>query len=614
MKRHNSLWAYLTLLLCVTTTAFAQSKAPEVNPGDTLFYTDFRLKPTGTTFPSGDLYTASTSNANKEAVYGGMTFGAGPNGQRINFNNSMACYPYGNASTTYVSETANDDGATTGSIQFIKAGTSGGGGYLILPKVKGPCNITLWSCDGSGYQQSYNVYFKENAVGSYVSQATTTVVAGKKIKKNVYSYTGTDSVQVKFTCNSAASATNTALYMFNVLVQAAGAPTTPALSLLTGATTQTVYQTQTIKSIVYQYGGTATATSIAWTGTASSVTAPDGVTVSTNATAKTVTISGALNTLGTYGYSITATDGTNTTAALTGTLNTKTTSKYKTAYITTVANGVPSNSNDLNFTNALSTGFDLNYISSTDTGVDFSVYDILILSAIPSSGDAGLAELKTKCLSKPFVNMKTFQMQASRWNWMVPANTTTTTVVIPDAQKTHPIFTGITFSGAGNNEISLSTGSTVNAAVDVTSWVGNTPADPTVLATVSGGTGLGSYFEIPVGTSLGGSDATTAKHIILGLSESSWGTLTPNAVQLAVNAAQYVVAKITTKVDNQNDKNPVYYSNNTIYNPNQQSIAIFSTAGIKIKASKEKTIDTQLLPKGIYMVQTAGMKVLKFIK
>ena len=597
----------LFLLFCATTSLKAAV-------GDTLFYTDFKLKPTGTTFPSGDLYTAVTANANKEAVYGGMTFGAGANGQRINFNNSMAVYPYGNASTTYVSETANDDGATTGSIQFIKAGTSGGGGYLILPKVKGPCDITLWASDGSGYTQSYIVYFKENLVGNYVSQATTTIIAGKKIKKNVYSYSGTDSVQVKFSCVSAASATNTALYMFNVMATKASLPTTPSVILLSGSSAQTVYQTQAIKTIVYQYGGTATSASIAWTGTSGSTTAPDGVTVTPNATTKTITISGALNTTGTYGYSITSTDGTNTTAALTGTLNTKTTSKYKTAYVTTASNGVASNANDLYFTNAIASDFDVNFISSTDTGVDFSVYDIIILSAIPSSGDAGLADLKTKCLTKPFVNMKTFQMQATRWNWMVPANTTTTTIVVPDTQKGHALFTGITFSGTGNNEISLSTGSAVNAAVDATSWIGNTPADPTVLASVSGGTGLGCYFEVPIGTSLNTSSATTAKQIILGLSETSWGTLTPGAIQLFVNAAQYVVGKIYTKVVNLTNKSDIYYSNNVINNPDQKSIVIFNAAGMKVLTSTLKTIGTQSLTKGVYMVQSGNMKVFKFIK
>jgi len=558
MKRFNSTWAILVLFLCVTFTSMAQLKVSSVVPGDTLFYADFKLRPTGTTYPVGDLYSASTTNANKEAIYGGMTFGAGPNGQRINFSASQSANPFGTVGvTTYISETAADDGATSGSFQFIRAGTSGGGGYLVLPKVKGPCNITIWACDGSLNQQSYTVSYKENASGNYVPQTTTTIVAGKKIKKNTYYYSGTDSVQVKFTSISAASATNTALYVYNVAVVAAAPPTTPSITFLTGLTAQTVYQTQTLKPIVYQYGGTATSAPISWTGTSNVSTAPDGVIVTNNATAKTVTISGVLNTLGSYGYSITSSDGINTTAALTGTLNTKTTTKYKMAYVTTVTSGAPG-ALDLNFINGLSNNpgndgfskdFDLTYISSIDTGIDYSIYDLIVQSSIPSSADGGLAELKTKCLSKPFVNMKAFQLQSSRWNWLTPSNNTAlNTITVPDSTKLHPLYNGIVFTGASNNEIQLTTLTTGNMLV-TSAWLTTTTAsaNPRVLATAQALPAAYDYMEIPVGTTMNGmSSPTLAKQMILGLSEATYGALTVNAVTLAVNAAKYVVAPVPT--------------------------------------------------------------------
>lgn len=342
--------------------------------------------------------------------------------------------------------------------------------------------------------------------------------------------------------------------------------TIPVLALSSGSTVQTVYQTQTITPIVYQFGGTASSTTIAWTGTSSTNTAPDGVTVTT--VGNNVTIAGALNTLGSYGYSITATDGTNVTSALTGTLNTKTTTKYKMAYITNVTAGAPA-AGDLYFINGitnnpgndgLSKDFDLTYINATDTGIDYSIYDVILESSIPSSASAGLAEMKTKCLSKPFVNMKAFQLQASAWAWAVPANTTATTMIVADAAKTHPIYSGITFSGASSNEIVLTTATTGNMAVNLTAWSGTpTPATPTVLSTVkdptSGlSTGLACYFEIPVGTTMSGMSApTTAKQVVLGLSEATYNTgtnlLTADAITLAVNAAKYVIAPtITTGV------------------------------------------------------------------
>ncbi|MDD4968464.1 MAG: hypothetical protein PHT07_03445 [Paludibacter sp.] len=335
--------------------------------------------------------------------------------------------------------------------------------------------------------------------------------------------------------------------------------TTPSVFLTSGSNAQTLYQTQTIKSIVYQYAGTAISGTLTWTGTNDSNTPPDGITVTTNTTAKTITISGALNALGTYGYSVTSTDGTNTTAALTGTLNTKTTTKYKMAYISNVTSGAPA-AGDLYFINGfsnnpgndgLSKDFDLTYINATDTGIDYSIYDVILESSIPASGSAGLAELKTKCLSKPFVNMKEFQLQASAWAWGIPANTSVTTIVVPDAAKIHPMYSGITFSGALSNEIILTTATSGNMAVNLTAWSGTpTPVVPTVLSSVKGITGLGGYFEIPVGTTMNGmSTPTSAKQIVLGLSEATFNTtnlLTADAIALAVNAAKYVIAPVPT--------------------------------------------------------------------
>lgn len=334
-------------------------------------------------------------------------------------------------------------------------------------------------------------------------------------------------------------------YRFKWCFQAVDKPVTtvPTIAMSTGSSAQTVYQTQSIKTTTYKWGGTATGAAINWTGTASATTAPDGITVSTDATAKTLTISGNLNTLGSYGYSITSTDGTLSSDPLTGTLNTKTTTKYKMAYITTVTSGAPATL-DGSFVTAFSNDFDLTYINATETGIDYSVYDIVVESAIPGSSSAGLTELKTKCLNKPFVNMKSFQLQSSAWNWATPANTTTTTVVVPDAVKTHPIYSGITFSGTNSNEVAITTATSGNMLVNITAWTGTpSPSSPIALSTVKDATtSLGCYFEIPVGSTMNGmTTATSAKQVYLGLSEASWGSITTDAVTMALNAAKFVV-------------------------------------------------------------------------
>lgn len=327
--------------------------------------------------------------------------------------------------------------------------------------------------------------------------------------------------------------------------------TTPGISLTSANNSiQSVYVNQPISNISYKWGGNATGANITWNGTANATTAPEGITVTT--VGKVVTISGAPTSLGSYEYAIIATDGTNNTTPLTGTISAKTTNKIKLAYVTTVTNGV-AGANDQPFLNALSTDFDINLISSTATGIDYSFYDIIIQSAIPGSGDAGLAELKTKCLEKPFINMKTFQMQSSRWNWMTPANTTQVTVIVSESAKSHPLFNGITFTGENSNEIALTTATSGNCAVKVTAWAGTPSATPTVLASVKGETDPAyCYLEIPVGTTMNGMTAANQnKQMILGLSEAAWGALTNDAVTLAVNAAKYVVSSgVPTQVNN----------------------------------------------------------------
>ena len=330
----------------------------------------------------------------------------------------------------------------------------------------------------------------------------------------------------------------------NVKFVADVVPINPLISLTSGATNQTVNTGLSVSNITYTYAGTATGISVAWSGTANSTTAPEGITATTDALAKTLTLSGKLNVAGTYGYNVTATDGTKTTSALTGTFTAKTTTKYKLAYVTTLTNGVPG-ALDAPYLTALGNeNFDLNYISSTARAVDYSFYDLIILSAIPPSSDGGIVDLKTVSLSKPFINMKMFSLMASRWNWLSPYNNTTrNTITVPDSAKLHPIFNGISFTGTSNNEIQLTTATTGNMLV-YAAWLTSSTAsaNPRVLATIQSIPTGYSYMEIPVGTKMNGMTIpTSAKQILLGLSEASWALVTPDAVKILVNAAKFVV-------------------------------------------------------------------------
>jgi len=226
-------------------------------------------------------------------------------------------------------------------------------------------------------------------------------------------------------------------------------------------------------------------------------------------------------------------------------LTARATTKYKLAYVTKIESGLPSTLDNPFITALNSDNFEVNVIPSTSTNVDYSPYDLIVLSAVPNSGDAGLAELKTITQSKPFVNMKMFSLQFNRWNWLSPYTISSiNTIVVPDSTKSHPIFNNIPFTGASANEIKLTnatSGSTISYAVWLTS--GTASANPRVLATILGNDTKYSYMEVPVGTRMNGmTTVTSAKHLILGLNEVTWGSVNPNAVKIVVNAANYVVA------------------------------------------------------------------------
>ena len=332
-------------------------------------------------------------------------------------------------------------------------------------------------------------------------------------------------------------------YISATLVE--GAPiTTPSLSKASGENEQSVFTNQAISDIVYRWGGTATSASIAWTGTANATTPPAGVEVNQDETAKTLTITGIPTTAGNYGFSVTATDGTNTTDPETGSIEVKAVVKPLLAYVTTL-NDV----RDDAFTTAFSDIFEVVKISSTATNVDYSSYEVVVLSAVPDSKAAGVLELNTKgvVFNKPFVNMKAYQLfQSTRWNWVTTAtvaNTTVQNIAVAEDAIDHPLFKGITLSGENSNEIVLSTG-TANAAVKMTSMTDfdtNFSQAPITLATVTDANGTySSYIEIPVGTTIGTFGTTAEKLVVLGLSEASYTTATDEAVAIAMNAVKYV--------------------------------------------------------------------------
>lgn len=325
MKKKHLFGIMFMLLVCFISQITAQklkrsASITQLVSKDTLFYTDFNSKPG--TFTTGDIYSASTSNANKEKNVNSILFGAGSNGQRINLNATQSANQYGSAATTYVSASSADDGACVGACSFLKSGTGAGGGYIILPQVQGPADITVWSCGANtNSTQKYIVSFSTDGGDTWTPQDTCAISTNKLIYKNIYSYSGSGNIKVKITC-ATGSSSNCNLYIYDVLITKR-----PSITRISEAGTdnQTITTGQSLSNIVYSWGSIATSASVSWVGTAGSNTPPTGVTVLTDNNAKTLTISGSPTITGSYRFQVLSTDGTITSDTLSAKINVVTT-------------------------------------------------------------------------------------------------------------------------------------------------------------------------------------------------------------------------------------------------------------------------------------------------
>ncbi len=204
----------------------------------------------------------------------------------------------------------------------------------------------------------------------------------------------------------------------------------------------------------------------------------------------------------------------------------------------------------------------------------FDPYDAVVLAALPGSGNVPTS---LKGINKPFVNLKVFQLQSSRWNWGNPINCQSETAngidvaakSIAVKDKTHPIFNGISYSGANNDEVLMATSSNEittggktyyrimigMAATDkVTAWISDNGSKIINLANVANytdtyNTEVCSISEIPVGSVItdgaGGTVTIAKKYIQIGVSEAAAAFLTPEYLTIVKNSVDYVLAGTT---------------------------------------------------------------------
>ncbi len=188
--------------------------------------------------------------------------------------------------------------------------------------------------------------------------------------------------------------------------------------------------------------------------------------------------------------------------------------------------------------------------------IDYSVYDIIVISSKPNSGAAGLADLKG--YNKPMVVLKPFLFKPNVWNWGTPVNTTELDITV--TRPEHPLFQGLTVT---NGHLNVFSACNTNAVTGISEWVNTEGFE--VLGTSK--EGLTVIAEFPTGTSCNGT-ILTQPLIMIGVSEYSTIYLTDEGKKLIENAILYQLG-ITMPQGIENQQTPIihhkFINNGTLY-------------------------------------------------
>lgn len=151
---------------------------------------------------------------------------------------------------------------------------------------------------------------------------------------------------------------------------------------------------------------------------------------------------------------------------------------------------------------------------AADPLVDYSAYELIILSPVPNSGAAGLAALQNS--TKPRLILKPFLFKSGVWGWCTPANTTIDTLHIAD--PSHPVFQGL------QGPLKLYSQMGKYGIATMSNW---TISPVSTLATVGGNDAMVAY----------------ANTLTLGLSEYSTAYITQDGKTLLRNAVYYLLGR-----------------------------------------------------------------------
>ncbi len=245
----------------------------------------------------------------------------------------------------------------------------------------------------------------------------------------------------------------------------------------------------------------------------------------------------------------------------------------------------------------------------------YANYDAIVLHSNVGGTNATAIASKAMVGVKPILNMKAYFYNSGRWSWSTaaPQNAAAGTVSanVETNLQAHPIFSNVSFSATTLTFYDNATTANANAiqfATDLATVTGHTSH---TIATVGSGIQM---HEIQ--------DNMAAKFIMLGLGSenNNYNFLNANAINVLKNSMAYLMnpaAKFnyaTTSTISAEANNKLYFNNNTIFNPEQKMLTIYNAAGVKVKQSTDKSIDTKTLNSGVYFIKADNMSAQKFVK
>ncbi len=352
----------------------------------------------------------------------------------------------------------------------------------------------------------------------------------------------------------------------------------PGLST-TSSTSQFIKLGEPLANMVFAYSGGATSASV--------TTLPDGLSSTLNSTDKTLTISGTPAAIGSYTFTVSTIGGSGVPVSINCSVLVKPSDVTYVAYCTTDGTDA-ADAKMLEAINASPSYMTQIVNLTTATSNDYSAFDLIVISPVPSSSAKGMADLEQYVGFKPMLLLKPwcFKVSSSTWSWGTAINTADRSVTVTDEGRAHDIFNGYSasslalFSSVSTNAVTAVTHSTWDANSVVAS------SDVLVLATPTSNTNADAIFEIPVGTAISGTPST-AKFLNIGISEASTANLKEDTQKLIRNACDYLLgvtpSEILTDVqESASDKSQA--SSVTYYDINGRIIDAESE-GISIKVT-----------------------------